>query len=67
MKFDYTKGLKAKYLVSVHNWQVDDFYYFHYFKEAKTLFESITEEKYKGFSVSLYDMDTDVKKMFKKL
>ena len=67
MKFDYTKGLKPKYLVSVHNWQVDDLYYFHYFKEAKNLFESITEENHKGFSVSLYDMDTDVKKMFKKL
>lgn len=65
MRFDYTKGKSARYLVSLHGWDVVDRYYFHYFKEAKDLFEQVKANQLKeGHKVSIYDLKTDELKAF---
>ena len=64
MRFDYTKGQPAKYLVSIYRETSEDFYYFHYFKAAKEFFEAARAKEASGTSISLWDMATDVKKSF---
>ena len=65
MKFDYTKGKSAKYMVSLYGWNVQDRYYFHYMKEAKDTFEQIKANHLKaGLIASIYDLKTDERKAF---
>lgn len=64
MRFDYTKGQGAKYMVSIHRESGDDFYYFHYFKGAKELFDSAKTREAEGTSISLYDMKKDIRKEY---
>ena len=64
MRFDYTKGQVAKYMVSIHRESGDDFYYFHYFKGAKELFDSAKTREAEGTSLSLYDMKKDIRKEY---
>lgn len=67
MKFDYTKGKKARYLVNIYGWNASDQYYFHYFREAKEMFNNIKEKSLKeGRSVSIYDLTKDIRKEFAK-
>lgn len=62
MRFDYTKGQHANYMVSIHRWNGNDFYYFHYFKDAKKLYDDVKGKEEKGTSVSIWDMTRDIRK-----
>jgi len=65
MKFDYTHGNEAKYMVSAHRWNVSDQYYVDSMKKAKELFEDIKQtNKGDDVSVSIYDLKKDVRKAF---
>lgn len=65
MKFDYTHGNKAKYIVSIYGWNVADHYYCDSYKGAKQLFDSIKSEKHEeGTILSLSDSIKDVRKEF---
>lgn len=67
MRFDRTKGLKAKYIVTLYGWNVDDRYYCHYFRDAKAIFESIKAKGLeKGSATSIYDLEKDERKAFAK-
>lgn len=67
MRVDCTKGQDAKYMVSIHRESGDDFYYFHYFKKAKELFDSAKTREAEGTSISLYDMKKDIRKEYARL
>ena len=67
MKIDYTKGKEPKYLVSIYGWDIEDSYYFHYYEDAKQLFESIRKHEHEGAAVSLYDLKKDVRRAFARL
>lgn len=68
MKFNYTKGRDPKYMVSLHRHDVDDFYYFHYFKEAKELFKKLRDGKQpKDTVINLWDVVHDVRKDYVRL
>lgn len=64
MKFDYTKGEKAKYMVGVYRETVNDHYYVHSMAEAKKLFSNLAMKERKGVRISIYDMVKDVRKAF---
>lgn len=65
MKFDFTHGKKARYMVGVHRWNADDHIYFHYYKDAKNKFDELRNRSLaEGTSINLYDMDNDVRKMY---
>lgn len=64
MKFDYTHGKEAKYMVSIHGWNFDDHYYFGEAAAAKKMFKEIAERKEKGITASLWDMKRDIRKDF---
>ena len=66
MKFDYTKGQTARYMVSVYRELVSDQYYFHYYADAKKLFDDIVKKE-KGAIISIYDMIYDIRKNFIKV
>lgn len=67
MKFDYTKGEKAKYMVGVYRELVDDQYYVHSMAEAKKLFNNLAMKESKGTAVSIYDLAKDIRKAYIKL
>ena len=58
MRFDYTHGERAKYVVSVSDWNCGDLYYTSNIDSAMKLFRSITKERTTGM-VSVYDLDFD--------
>jgi hypothetical protein len=65
MKFDYTHGNSAKYMVSIHRWNGSDQYYCESFKQAKDLFNQVTEKGLENeTSVSIWDMKKDIRKEF---
>lgn len=68
MRFDHTKGQKAKYLVSLH-WETGyDLFYYHYYKDAKAKFDRLkAAEPREARSISLYDMVKDVRKEFARI
>jgi NifB/MoaA-like Fe-S oxidoreductase len=66
MKFDYTHGKTAKYMVSVHGWNVNDQYYYGDYKSAKEMFSRMVDRRLDGVSVSLWDMVKDIRKEFAK-
>lgn len=67
MRFDFTKGKTATYIVSTHHGLVDDHAYFHYYKDAKQHFDKVAEQPHaKGTTMSLYDCVKDIRKEFKK-
>ncbi len=66
MKFDYTKGKKAQYMVSIYSWNFSDHYYFSDADTAKKFFKKAGKEKEEGVSVSLWDMQKDIRKEFVK-
>ena len=67
MKFDYTKGNVAKYIVSVYNWNLNDHYYFHYYNDAKKMFNELSSKKFdEGTSISISDIVKDIRKDFYK-
>lgn len=65
MRFDRTKGMKARYIVTLYGWNVQDHYYFHYLKEAKELFGKLNNGKHdKGTIISLSDLVKDKRLAF---
>lgn len=70
MKFDYTHGNEAKYMVSRYGWATQDQYYVDSMATAKKLFEALkgrnewksTSSEWK--SISIYDLKKDVRKAF---
>lgn len=67
MRFDYTKGEEAKYVVSLYNWNINDHLYYHTYKEAKEHFNKLKNGFFpEGTVVSIYDLKKDVRKAFKK-
>jgi hypothetical protein len=67
MRFNYTKGQYANYMVSIHREIGEDFYYFHYFKEAKEFFDTAKTRETKGTSLSLWDMKKDIRKDYERI
>ena len=67
MKFNHTKGRDARYVVSLYAWNVEDYHYFYYFREAKKLFDELCgQPQEKGTVVHITDISKDVRKEFKK-
>lgn len=65
MKFDMTGGKRAVYLVSLYGVGVEDFYYFHYYKDAKEMFNRLKGANHKkGTIISVYDLIHDLRKDF---
>ena len=63
MRFDYTKGMTPKYMVSIHRWNGSDYNYFHYFREALDLFEKLKTRIHDDqTTIRLYDLDRDIVK-----
>lgn len=67
MTFNYAKGT-PKYMVSVYGWNVEDRYYYDYFRDAVKKFDNLTHG-IQGMSVcvSVYDMANDIRKRFAKI
>lgn len=63
MRYDYTKGKEARYILSVNRWNGSDYLYFHEYSEAKRAFEKhkLIVEEY-GTSLNIYDLKKDVRK-----
>ena len=67
MRFDYTHGNGAKYIVTLYGCNVEDHYYLDTYKDAKRLFERIKGGKHeKGTALSLSDIVKDHRKEFYK-
>lgn len=65
MKFNFTNGKTAKYMVSVYKWNQQDCYYYHFFKDAMKKFESLKSLPFeKDTVVSIYDVKNDIRKAF---
>ena len=65
MKFDCTHGKKAKYLVSLYGWNVEDKWYCNTYGEAKRIFNEIKSVyQSSGTILSLTDMVKDIRKEF---
>lgn len=65
MRFDYTKGKDARYMVSIYGETIEDKYYYHYHKEAKAMFEQMKKHGFeKGTALSIYDIKQDIRKAF---
>lgn len=63
MRFDRTQGKEARYLVGVYGWNVQDYYYYHEYREAKAMFEQLKAHKWaKGTALHITDMKRDVRK-----
>ena len=68
MKFDYTDGNEARYMVSVYGWNIEDQYYVHTMFEARKLFKGLTEaHKDSNVAISIYNLSTDTRKEFIRL
>ncbi len=67
MRFDYTKGKEAKYMVTLYSWNVNDRSFFHSFDEAKALFDRLKNSELKDALVSLWDVKKDVRKEYVRL
>lgn len=70
MRFDYTHGLEAKYMVSVYGDTVCDHYYFHYYNAAKKMFNNIVADcggGFYGYTISICDIKKDVRKDFARI
>lgn len=59
MKFDYTHGKEAKYIVSLCSWNVSDHYYMSDLDVAEKLYEEIVKNCKKGDLVYIYDIKKD--------
>ena len=65
MRFDYTQGRPAKYLVSVYAFNVHDLYFYADYKAAKAGFNELGKTPHdRGTVLSLYDLKNDVRKEF---
>ena len=65
MRFDYSKGKEARYLVAIHYETTDDYYFFHYYADAKLLFKNCKENNgAKIRTLVLSDLKLDVRKDF---
>ena len=67
MRFDFTKGKTAVYMVSIYTPDgCDDHLYYHYYKEAMEKFQKLKNSEHyeKGTSFSIYDMNKDVRKEY---
>lgn len=65
MKFDRTNGKNAVYIVTLYGETVADYYYYHYLKDAKNLFNRLKEGNHeKGTIISIYDLINDTRKEF---
>lgn len=67
MKFDYTKGQTAKYMVNIYRWNTDDQYYVHYYREAKQLLEWAKKKEAEGTTISIYDIKNDIRKEYARI
>lgn len=71
MRFDYTKGAEARYMVSLHEELTYDCYYFGNYQSAKRFYDGAVAEarsaKRENLSISLTDIIKDVRKAFTKL
>lgn len=59
MRFDFTHGKPAKYMVSLYGWNVEDHIYFSEWEAARDCFERKKGNITAGQSLSLVDMAND--------
>ena len=70
MKFDFTKGKPARYLVGIYMPNgCHDHIYYHYYKEAKQKIKQLIDSKHyeKGTRISLSDIKKDIRKEYIRL
>ena len=70
MRFDFTKGKTAKYMVSIY--MPDGCYdhlYYHSHREAKEKFDKLSKSGHyeKGTAMSLYDIQKDIRKEYARI
>ena len=61
MKFNYTHGKTARYIVSLYKFNCNDKYYCHYYTDAERIFNSIISREKDG-TCSIYDLRTNALK-----
>lgn len=67
MRFDRTKGMKARYMVNVYGQNVEDHYYYHYLNDADKFFDELLRIPHKkGTILSIWDLQKDARKSFQK-
>lgn len=74
MKFDFTNGEKANYMVNLYIWDEKtgmwgggDHMYYHSFAEAKSKFKELSDQPMEPNTViSVDDMHKDIRKLFKR-
>lgn len=67
MRFDYTHGKTPVYMVALHGELYSDYYYVHYYKDAKKLFDDIKNTEHSPATVSIFDIRKDIRKAFAKI
>lgn len=66
MIFDRTNGKIVVYAVYVHGDMTVDRYYYHYYRDAKNMFNRLSaNHRYDDCSISLYNMSKDIRKVFR--
>lgn len=67
MRFDRTNGKNARYMVNIYGNSVEDHYYYHYYKDADGMFNSLLRIPHeKGTIISIYDLQKDIRKAFQR-
>lgn len=73
MKFDFTGGEKANYMVNLYIWNKEtgmwdegDHMYYHSFAEAKAKFKELANQPMEPNTVISVDSMQDVRKLFKR-
>lgn len=62
MRFDYTNGKTAKYILSIYSDVIADHYYYADLASARKLFNKLTSaELPRGTSVHIYNLKKDVR------
>ena len=67
MKFDFTEGKSAIYMVSIYDHVgCHDQLYYHYYRDAEAKLKELSESGFyeSGTVMSLYDIKKDVRKRF---
>ena len=69
MKFDYTHGKPARYLVMATWWNGRDMYYFSAYRDAINLYKALQANGnyHNDTVISVYDIVKDVRKEFSRI
>ena len=67
MKFDYTHGKPAKFMVTVYGWNIEDRFLYNTYADAEKQYKIICAKDYDNdWATSLYDLVKDERKAYHK-